>query len=60
VQSRNISNARMYSVDWRPKTALRDGLAITYEWVKQQVKRHVDMTMTATSSASAARNISSA
>jgi nucleoside-diphosphate-sugar epimerase len=38
VQSRNFSNARIYSVGWRPKTSLRDGLATTYEWVKQQVK----------------------
>ena len=37
VQSRNFSNARIYSVGWRPKTSLRDGLATTYEWVKQQV-----------------------
>src|SRR5499426_2505303 len=38
VQSRNFSNARIYSVGWRPKTSLRDGLATTYEWVKQQVE----------------------
>jgi len=38
VQSRNFSNARIYSVGWRPKTSLRDGLATTYEWVKQQVQ----------------------
>jgi nucleoside-diphosphate-sugar epimerase len=38
VQSRNFSHARMYALGWRPKTALRDGLRVTYEWIEQQVR----------------------
>lgn len=38
VQSRNFSNARIYSLGWRPKTSLRDGLGITYRWIAQQVQ----------------------
>ncbi len=38
VQSRNFSNARIYSLGWRPKTSLRDGLGITYGWIDQQVR----------------------
>ncbi len=39
VQSRNFSNARIYSLGWHPKTSLRDGLGITYGWIDQQVRR---------------------
>ena len=46
VQSRNFSNARIYSLGWRPKTSLRDGLRTTYEWIAGQI---------ATTSAAAAR-----
>jgi nucleoside-diphosphate-sugar epimerase len=38
VRSRNFSNARIYSIGWRPKTSLRDGLKATYDWVEQQVR----------------------
>ena len=38
VQSRNFSNARIYSLGWRAKTALRDGIGVTYRWVEQQVR----------------------
>jgi nucleoside-diphosphate-sugar epimerase len=38
VQSRNFSNARIYSLGWRPKTSLRDGMQVTYEWIEQQVR----------------------
>jgi nucleoside-diphosphate-sugar epimerase len=38
VQSRNFSNARIYSLGWRAKTALRDGIGVTYHWVQQQVR----------------------
>jgi nucleoside-diphosphate-sugar epimerase len=37
VQSRNFSNARIYSIGWRPKVSLREGISITYDWVRQQV-----------------------
>jgi GDP-D-mannose 3',5'-epimerase len=38
VQSRNFSNARIYSLGWRARTALRDGIGVTYRWVEQQVR----------------------
>jgi GDP-D-mannose 3',5'-epimerase len=37
VQSRNFSHGRMHLLGWHPKTSLRDGLRITYDWVEQQV-----------------------
>ena len=38
VQSRNFSNTRIYSTGWRPKTSLRDGIRMTYEWIERQVQ----------------------
>jgi len=38
VQSRNFSNQRIYSVGWRPRYSLRDGIARTYPWVHEQVE----------------------
>src|SRR2546430_1614575 len=38
VQSRNFSNQRIYSVGWRPRYSLRDGIARTYQWVHEQVE----------------------
>lgn len=38
VQSRNFSNGRIYSIGWHPKTPLRDGIRVTYEWIKGQVE----------------------
>src|SRR6266566_4525652 len=37
VQSRNFSNERIYSVGWRPRYSLSDGVARTYPWVHAQV-----------------------
>jgi GDP-D-mannose 3',5'-epimerase len=37
VRSRNFSHARIESLGWRPQHSLRDGLAVTYRWVEQQV-----------------------
>jgi nucleoside-diphosphate-sugar epimerase len=37
VQSRNFSNARIYSLGWKPQVFLRDGIALTYPWIEQQV-----------------------
>jgi GDP-D-mannose 3',5'-epimerase len=38
VQSRNFSNARIYSLGWKPEVYLADGLARTYAWIEAQVK----------------------
>jgi len=38
VQSRNFSNARIYSIGWKPRFYLKDGIAQTYPWVEAQVK----------------------
>ncbi len=37
VQSRNFSNARIYSTGWRAKYMLKDGIAQTYSWIEKQV-----------------------
>jgi nucleoside-diphosphate-sugar epimerase len=39
VQSRNFSNARIYSLGWRAKYLLKDGVAETYPWIAEQVKK---------------------
>jgi len=36
VQSRNFSNAKIYSLGWKPKYFLKDGIALTYPWVADQ------------------------
>ncbi len=38
VQSRNFSNERIYSLGWKPRYFLRDGIARTYPWVAEQVR----------------------
>ena len=38
VQSRNFSNERIYSLDWRAKVFLKEGIALTYPWVEAQVR----------------------
>lgn len=38
VQSRNFSNARIYSLGWRPKVSLEEGIALTYPWIEGQVR----------------------
>jgi len=38
VQSRNFSNARIYSIGWQPKVFLKDGIQLTYPWIEAQVK----------------------
>lgn len=37
VQSRNFSNARIYSTGWRARFFLKEGIACTYPWIEQQV-----------------------
>ena len=39
VHSRNFSNEHIYSLGWKPKFSLREGLALTYPWVKEQVEK---------------------
>jgi GDP-D-mannose 3', 5'-epimerase len=41
VQSRNFSNARIYSLGWQARTSLRDGIGVTYEWIEQQVRERL-------------------
>jgi nucleoside-diphosphate-sugar epimerase len=38
VQSRNFSNERIYSLEWKPKYFLKDGIKQTYPWIEAQVK----------------------
>ena len=38
VQSRNFSNERIYTTDWRARYYLKDGIAETYPWIEDQVK----------------------
>jgi len=37
VQSRNFSNARVYSIGWQAKVFLKAGITRTYPWIEQQV-----------------------
>ena len=38
VQSRNFSNERIYSLGWKAKVFLEEGIRLTYPWVDSQVK----------------------
>ena len=38
VESRNFSNARIYSIGWKPKILLKEGIQLTYPWIESQVK----------------------
>jgi GDP-D-mannose 3', 5'-epimerase len=38
VQSRNFSNARVYSLGWRARFSLEDGIGRTYPWITEQVR----------------------
>lgn len=38
VQSRNFSNERIYSLGWKSKYCLEDGIRLTYPWIKEQVR----------------------
>ena len=39
VQSRNFRNERIYSLGWRAKFYLKDGISQTYPWVEEQVRK---------------------
>src|SRR5574337_1087608 len=38
VHARNFSKSRIASLGWKPKVALRDGIARTYPWIEAQVR----------------------
>jgi nucleoside-diphosphate-sugar epimerase len=38
VQSRNFSNARIYTTGWQARHFLKDGITHTYPWIEKQVK----------------------
>jgi len=38
VQSRNFSNERIYSLGWRSRFPLKEGIGRTYPWIHEQVK----------------------
>ncbi len=38
VQSRNFSNAKIYSSGWQPQFTLAEGLRKTYPWIEQRVQ----------------------
>ncbi len=40
VQSRNFSNARIYSLGWQARYSLKDGITRTYPWIEEQVKKY--------------------
>jgi nucleoside-diphosphate-sugar epimerase len=42
VQSRNFSNERIYSTGWRANYYLMDGIAETYPWIEEQVRKKRD------------------
>ena len=39
VHSRNFANDRIYSIGWKPKIYLEDGINLLYPWVEEQVRR---------------------
>ena len=39
VRSRNFSNERIYSIGWQARYNLKDGIAQTYPWVEEQVRK---------------------
>jgi len=39
VQSRNFNNDKIYSLGWKSKYPLKEGIALTYPWVAEQVNR---------------------
>ncbi len=42
VQSRNFSHEKIRSLGWRPKYSFKEGIAKTYPWIEEQVKKSKD------------------
>lgn len=42
VESRNFSNARIYSIGWKAKVFLEEGILRTYPWIARQVELHAE------------------
>ena len=40
VQSRNFSNQRIYSIGWKSRFRLEDGIRLTYPWIQEQVRKN--------------------
>jgi len=38
VRSRNFSNDRIYSLGWRARVRLEEGIGLTYPWIERQVR----------------------
>jgi GDP-D-mannose 3',5'-epimerase len=43
VHSRNFSNEHIYSLGWRAKVFLKEGISLTYPWIEAQVKAARDV-----------------
>ena len=40
VRSRNFSNTRIEALGFEPRVRLREGIAMTYPWIEEQVRTH--------------------
>jgi GDP-D-mannose 3', 5'-epimerase len=40
VHSRNFSNHCIFSLGWKSKVYLEEGIRLTYPWVEEQVRKH--------------------
>jgi nucleoside-diphosphate-sugar epimerase len=38
VHSRNFANDRIYSIGWKPKVYLEQGIELLYPWIEEQVR----------------------
>ncbi len=52
VHARNFSNARIYSLGWRAKVSLKEGIGCTYPWIAGQVREMCEAARSATTGTS--------